>query len=519
MGTNRGNQGATASQEPDRVSDPQLALQLVDCVRLPGQTETTLVVRLDNPGANDALDVEAHVATTPFSEYLLESWRSPTRLVGRLCPGDKQSLEFTVIPKNTRDPYINVVIQVSFRNLQGEQSNRFELRIPLASDKGEQFQFQNPYIPGSPLDPRYSGNMYFGRRELIQSIFDNLVGKYQQNILVLHGQRRIGKTSTLLQLRFDRLKPPFYPVFLDMQGLADVGTYLFLHRITKAIAETLTEFGLPMEAPARQAILEGGYGAFDEFLDRVGSELHGGYLVLMLDEFEELEKRVQNHKLDRDIFFFLRSQMQHRRWMIFIFAGTHKLEELSKEYFNIFFNTALYHEVTFLTKNEAETLIRQPVAPAISYEDRAVNRILNATNNHPYFIQLICYHLMNVLNREARSQVSFSDVDDVIQSITQGEVGHLDYVWEQSTSHERWVLCGIAELQRTLPRVKHFPDVEILREIESMGERMALAEFSHAVETLIARDLVRHDQGSRACGITFELLSRWIREKHPRPIR
>ena len=499
-----------------KPSVASLGLCLVDCVRIPGQVETTLVVCLQNCGTFEAVDVEAQVAVTPFSDYTLESWRSPKRLVGRLSPGDKQTLEFTLLPKNLRDPYINASIEVTFVENQIKRSVSFPLKVPLSSEKVESTQFRNPYIPGSPLDPRRSAEMFFGRRELIQYVVDNLLGRFQQNILVLHGQRRVGKTSVLLQLRYDRLKPPFYPVFLDMQGLPDVGTYLFLYRITKDICETLKEFGLAIEVPSRQAILEGGYGAFDEFLDRVGMALHGGFLVLMLDEFEELERRVQDRKLDRDIFFFIRSQMQHRHWMVFIFAGTHKLEELSKEYFSIFFNTALYQELTFLSDTEGEALIRQPVSPVISYEDRAVKRILNATNAHPYFIQLICYHLIDLLNRQGRNQISFLDVDAVIESIIQGEVGHLDYLWRQSSPEEQLILCGMAELQRTLPRTRHFPDVEILREVEHMGGKITLETFSRAIETLIARDLVRQDRDRRTFGITFELLSRWIREKHPR---
>lgn len=505
----------TPSPQGQEPPERHLTLFLTNCVRLVNQDETTLVVRLENRGAVEVSEVKVSVVLTPFADYTLESWRSPMRLVGRLSPGDKQTLEFTILPKNTKDPYINVNLDVYFRGDRQEKTIRFALKVPLAREKSDNVQLQNPYIPGSPLDPRYSGNMFFGRRELIQYTLDNLIGKFQQNILVLHGQRRIGKTSFLLQLRHDRLKPPFYPVFLDMQGLPDSGTYLFLHRLTRSIAETLTSFGLNLKVPAREAVLEGGYGCFDEFLDQVGSQLHGGYLVLMFDEFEELEKRVQSRKIDRDIFFFIRSQMQHRRWMIFMFAGTHKLEELSKEYFSIFFNTAIYREISYLSENEAEALIREPVASVISYEDRAVKRIKDSTSFHPYFVQLICYHLVDRVIREGRNQINFQDVNDVIQEITEGEIGHLDYLWRGSSPQEQLVLCGIAELQRTLPRVKHFPDGEISRQIEILGEKLAPAEFSHSIESLIARDLVRHDPNSHACGITFELFSRWIREKHP----
>lgn len=494
--------------------DPQLALYFVDCIRSLGRIEITLVVRLENHGTGDALDVKVQIVAMPF-DYTLESWRSPMRMVGRLSPGDVQTLEFTILLKNMRVHFINAAFDITFNDREGGRKIHLLLKIPLTKEKDENVLLENPYIPGKPLDPRFAGEMFYGRREMLQFIVDNLKGRFSQNMLLLHGQRRIGKTSLLLQLRYRLLKPPFYPVFLDMQGMVDMGTYTFLHHISNGITDAIKESNINVQAPSRQTLLEGGFAAFSEFLDMVGSELHDGYLVLMFDEFEELENRVRNRKIDRDIFPFIRSLMQHRPWTIFIFAGTHKLEDLSKDYFSIFFNTAIYREIGFLSESDAEQLIREPVISWISYAVRAVKRIKDATAFHPYFIQLICFHLVDRVTREGRNQITFQDVNEVIQEITSGGVPHLNYLWEQSSPQEQTVLSSIAELQRTMPRTKHFPHVEIMRAIESMGDRLTQAEFSHAIEGLIARDLVRIAPTSHAYGITFDLLSRWIREKYP----
>lgn len=447
----------------------------------------------------------------------MEPWRRPTRLVGKLSPGDRQTLEFTVLPKNTRDPYINVVVVVSYRDRSTAHDNRFELQVLLEKGKTEPGKSSNPYIPGKPIDPLVSGDMFYGRRELIQFIADNLVGKSQANILLLHGQRRIGKTSLLLQFCNTLLKPPFHPVFLDIQGLAnDAGTYLFLYRLTREISKTFANFGVQIECPSRKTSLEGGYEGFEAFLDCVSAELHGGYLVLMLDEFEELQDIVSNRKIDSNIFAFIRSQMQHRRQVVFLFAGTHRLQELSKEYFNIFFNTAIFCEISYLTENEAEQLIRQPVAATLTYHDRAVKRIKDATALNPYFIQLICHDLVDRVLRDGQTQISLQQVNAVIDKLIDGEIIHLEYLWGQSSAREKVVLCGIAELQRTMPSARHFPDIEIQRKIESAGERLTPNEFDRAMELLIARDLVQHPENLHSYGIRFELLSRWIRKKHPR---
>ena len=55
----------------------------------------------------------------------------------------------------------------------------------------------NPYIAGAPVT---EANMFFGREDVFRWIERSLTGKYVNHILVVHGQRRVGKTSVLKQL-------------------------------------------------------------------------------------------------------------------------------------------------------------------------------------------------------------------------------------------------------------------------------------------------------------------------------
>ena len=67
----------------------------------------------------------------------------------------------------------------------------------------------NPYIAGAPVT---EASMFFGREDVFRWIERSLTGKYVNNILVIHGQRRVGKTSVLKQLP-SRLPESYIPVF------------------------------------------------------------------------------------------------------------------------------------------------------------------------------------------------------------------------------------------------------------------------------------------------------------------
>jgi hypothetical protein len=72
----------------------------------------------------------------------------------------------------------------------------------------------NPYIAGAPVTET---KMFFGREDVFDWIERSLTGRYADHILVIHGQRRVGKTSVLKQLH-NRLPERYIPVFFDFQG-------------------------------------------------------------------------------------------------------------------------------------------------------------------------------------------------------------------------------------------------------------------------------------------------------------
>ena len=65
-------------------------------------------------------------------------------------------------------------------------------------DRPFQRIFPIPYVTGTPLR---SGEMFVGRKDVFDFVQEHLLGAYQNNVIVLHGQRRTGKTSILYRLQ------------------------------------------------------------------------------------------------------------------------------------------------------------------------------------------------------------------------------------------------------------------------------------------------------------------------------
>ena len=122
----------------------------------------------------------------------------------------------------------------------------------------------NPYVVGGPIhDPEG----FFGRDEVIQQIVDGVAN----NNYIIYGERRIGKTSLLLQLayhleiasRSDR-RYMFLPIFASLQGVAEDEFFAFLIELWRSSADIQQEL-LP------GALAGQGYGIrqFEEDLEAI----------------------------------------------------------------------------------------------------------------------------------------------------------------------------------------------------------------------------------------------------------
>lgn len=110
----------------------------------------------------------------------------------------------------------------------------FSISLQLDYDEGETevltFRLQayrkNPYYYGRPVK---DAEMFFGREALIDSILSRIKNVAKQDILV-HGIRRIGKSSLLYQIK-NRLQLPLIPIYFSLQQIGKVDSLTVLRQL------------------------------------------------------------------------------------------------------------------------------------------------------------------------------------------------------------------------------------------------------------------------------------------------
>jgi hypothetical protein len=465
--------------------------------------QATLSLEVTNRGRSPASNIIVSLA--PDQPYAVNNGRVQLDL---LPAGRSVVLELPIACAESVDQFrAEFLITYDDREREGKSLALADI-VHLLRPAAEFKPLPNPYAPGTPLAP--ASPTFFGREDLFQFIRENIAGLTRQNILVLIGQRRMGKTSFLQQLLI-RLSDAYLPVYVDGQSLGiDAGMANFFYDLSLAITDALNDAGIMIDEPAPVDFQERPSGHFErEFLTRVFAAIGERRLLLLFDEFEELEMRVDSGKLDPALFSFLRHLMQHDRRLGFIFVGAHRLESLSSDYWSIFFNIALYKHVTFLDEAAARALIVEPVADyGLMYDDLALDKMLRATAGHPYILQLTCHALVNRANRERRSYVTIQDVNVVLSDMVELGEAHFAFLWDQSSNEAQLVQVALTWLLHQAPTVAPAQIAALLRE---RGLGWSEHRVNQVLQQLVERDIIREtgDQPPRY-EYKVELIRLWL---------
>jgi hypothetical protein len=447
----------------------------------------SLALGLRNEGRGAALNIKVSLAPAP--EYTVLDEVAP---VERLAAGEEAQVELRVRPRlseGTGAGQFRARFVVLYDDPRGpDQAENFADVVYLLAGEGE-FQFiPNPYVVGTPLQT--GSSLFFGRDDVFGFIQENLAAAHQNN-LVLIGQRRTGKTSLLKQLPA-RLGDRYVPIYLDGQSLAlDPGLPNFFYSLATEIAFALEDRGLsvgelPEFADSPAATFE------RKFLTQVRSAIGDRHLLLLLDEFEELEGAVRRGNLDSSVFGFLRHLIQHSDNLSVIFCGTHRMEELAADYWSVLFNISLYRHVAFLQQAEAAKLIQEPVgAYGMKYDDLALDKMWRVTAGHPYFLQLLCHSLVNQHNKSQRNYVTVADVNAALDEILASGEAHFVYLWTESTQAERLALTA---LSRMMPLTGQANAVQVRDYLEERGVPLDRRAVSEALHHLVLRDILRFNR-------------------------
>lgn len=167
----------------------------------------------------------------------------------------------------------------------------------------EVMEISNPYIIGNPLD--INQPLFVGRSDIGAQI-EHFLRRPNTPPLLLYGQRRMGKTSLLLNL--SRLLPStILPLFVDFQSVASNAENAvdFFYNFSLEIQQSAKQqHYLHLPSLTLEQLAASPFTSFEQWLDEIESQIPADTLLLMLDEFVELEEAFQQGRLPERVRLF-----------------------------------------------------------------------------------------------------------------------------------------------------------------------------------------------------------------------
>lgn len=471
---------------------------------------TTAVFSLFNEGDSSArnLIVSLHAA---------DMWSNGLRIVRQehnldpLGIGEERHVEIPLIPGSAH--HADLLFMARYDDDDRTQiTERISCRIEFyAAPSAYATVERNPYIVGMPVR---ESQMFFGRQDLFEWVRDNVSGAYQEQPLLLYGERRMGKTSVLYQLQANPPTPQHVCLLFDLQLF---GYVLTVNELLFELAETITtrlaSHGLDAAAPDEAAFQTNAHRAFLAYADNLDEQLGDRRIVIMMDEFGVLMDKVRNKVFDASIFDYLRGITQRSRKFTFLFTGAYEVRRMQKDFSSILFNMPKVRKISYLNDGDANALIVEPVRGLVEYHPLVIQRIRNVTACHPYFIQYICQELVRLVQREQSNYVELSDVDAVIQELVRDATGNIENsIYNDLTDDEKLVLAALAHVTDEVRVFVLLGDIANILERRQLG--MSRDGILESLRTLGERDLVIETRIGQQLRYSFRmgLVRMWLRE-------
>ncbi|MBV9230150.1 MAG: ATP-binding protein, partial [Chloroflexi bacterium] len=318
-------------------------------------------------------------------------------------------------------------------------------------------QIPNPYNPGPILEPH--DRLFVGRSDLVRQLENALGQGRRRPTFFLYGERRMGKSSTLLQLP-DLLTSRYLSITYDLQNPGITSTTVaLLHTIAEGIYQMMEDRETPVKKLERADLQEASkenlaatYLCFDEWLKGIERwlEQEDRMLLLAFDEFEKLEEARQDRNLMINLLLdWFRSVIQHRPRLALLFSGVRTFSEMEGDWAGYFVNVQML-KVSFLQQDEALDLITRPVDGFPSDEifgEGVVEEILRVTGHHPFLIQAVCAKLIDNLNADNRDRANVQDVAQAVDKVLENWWdGYFRDLWARTTTEQRACLFALNEL-------------------------------------------------------------------------
>jgi len=368
---------------------------------------------------------------------------------------------------------------------------------------------ENPFITSDAA----LGDDFFGREEEITRIMEFLEKRKEHNLLI-HGQRRIGKTSLLLKIKeIVEASQLGKAVFFDLQNKArlDISEVLF-----ELAVQICSVTGADIDL--KQSNFSGhNFSSFfkDVFLPGLFKKLPQiRQLILLFDEFDslgELEGVKGTPKITNiayHMFIPLLADIKKKEFPLkFIFAVGRNYKDLDENHYGQITKAGSQIELSYFNKQELNSLLKSS-DNAIPFEPGSIDRLYELTSGHPFFSQCLASSAFDAASKSEQKSVTPGIIDKQLEQAIKRHGGGVLWFWRGFPPNDKIILYLMALVKKNN---KTISEKTISEEASRLNFVPAIHELERVLERLINIKVLKKTQGKKPhYDFYVEFFRKWI---------
>jgi hypothetical protein len=257
--------------------------------------------------------------------------------------------------------------------------------------------------------------------------------------------------------------------------------------------------------------------AFERFIAEAMEALDGKALLLLLDEYELIEAKIDDGVLRPDLITFFASLLEAHPRLSFIFTGSRHLEHRNVAYWRVLIGKSLYRHISFLSQRDVLRLITEPVRDQVVHPRGIPERIARLTAGQPFYTQVVCQNMMDRLNEVQRNRVRQDDIDAVAQELADNPLPQMIYFWDGLESEQQSALSFLGEALEDSNRYASAQMLMDLAQEQDLGLKLELSELEQILDRLFVREVLERERaGEKQYEYRFraDLFRLWVRQAH-----
>lgn len=426
-------------------SSPSLSLRLaIESYSPDSERQIEVQIAIENQaGRSPAEGVELTVVQD--NEQVFSLLKSDFRLNGSLRGGERPIImvPLQLTPQALSAEAFSMTVYIQYRTRSDSEPHMVMENFPIQLTNEFNY-FKNPYHAYAKGGVVYERGMFYGRDEMINSIVGTLASNPASKSIILHGQRRSGKSSILYHLKEELGKDPNVLIlYIDNIGtvLEEKASapllYQMLWHILRQFQRSILRreemgysqlnlvFPTDLELYGHPAPLSYFSDLFEDFKDTIARRPDWASVraVLLIDEFTYLYGYIMKGALSLDFMKNWKALLQ-RNFFSTVLAGQDVMPKFIQAFPNEF-GTTEDRQVGYLDAEAARALIDEPIriggkSGESRYREKADDLIFELSAGNPFYIQIICSRLVeNMLSKRQRLATK-ADVERIRDKLIRG---------------------------------------------------------------------------------------------------